>query len=78
MILSQIWAYYPLGKFQYALELKYALLLFLKSTLRLNLEELSENFENNYHINKLENSVHQVLRFHSKSFPSLLKLTLFL
>ena len=34
--------------------------------------------KNNYHINKLENSVDQVLQFHSKSFASLLKLTLFL
>ena len=28
--------------------------------LQLNLEELSENFGNNYHINKLENSIDQV------------------
>ena len=39
---------------------------------------MSDNFEYNYHINKLENSIDQVLRFYSSLFASLLKLTLFL
>ena len=50
----------------------------MKLKLRLNVEELSKTFENNYLINKLENSINQVLRFYSRSFASLLKLTLFL
>ena len=50
--------------------------LVLKLKLQLNLQELSENFENNYHINKLENSIDQVLRFHWRSFTSLVKWTL--
>ena len=39
---------------------------------------MSENFEYNYHINKLENSIDKVLRFHSRSFAILLRLTSFL
>ena len=50
----------------------------LKLKLQLNIEELPENFENNYHINKLGNSTDQFLQFHSRLFASLLKLTLFL
>ena len=49
----------------FILKLKYTLLLskHLISKLQLNLEELSKNFKNNYHINKLENSSDQVLRY---------------
>ena len=36
--------------------------------LLLDLQELSENFENDYHIDKLEISIDQVLRFRSRSF----------
>ena len=50
----------------FILKLKYALLWLFK------------NVENNYHVNKLENSVDQVLQFYLRSFASLLKLTLFL
>ena len=50
----------------------------LELKLQLNLEELSQNFENNYHISKLKISIDQVLQFHSRSFASLLKLTLLL
>ena len=46
--------------------------------LQLNLKELSENFQNNYCINKLENSIDQGLPFYARSIASLLKLTLFL
>ena len=39
----------------------------MKLKLQLNLEDMPENFEYNYHINELENSYDQVLRFHSRS-----------
>ena len=35
----------------------------LKLKLQLNLEEMSENFESNYQINKLENSIEPVCHF---------------
>ena len=40
-------------------------LLDLKLKLELNAEEMSEIFEYNYHINKLGNSIDQVLQFYS-------------
>ena len=61
----------------FILKLKYVLLLFIRVEIEVAIK-CRERFKDDYHVNRLENFIDQVLQFHSRSFTSLLKLTLFL